>query len=161
MGMRFPALVMMCALGLGLAACGGNDPTVTVTPVTPAPAAPTKEANGMPSVLPPEVIEITSTAQFDAEITKPRPGAVVIADFHAAWCLPCRKLGPELVEIAQANPGKFFVLRVDFDQHPELVERYQAEVLPLLVKFKDGKEVARLPGYEKDKGKFMGWLGIR
>ena len=108
-----------------------------------------------------EVIEITSIEKFDTEIAKPRPEAVVIAYFHADWCVPCRKLGPELLTIADAHPGKFFVLRVDFDQHPKLIERYQVEVLPLLVKFKDGKEVARLPGYEKDKEKFAGWLGIR
>lgn len=153
-----PDLMMLCASVLALAACGSNEATVTATP---APAAPTKEANGMPSVLPPEVIEITSTEQFDAEIAKPRPDAVVIADFHAEWCVPCRKLGPELVEIALAHPGKFFVLRVDFDEHPKLVDRYQAETLPLLVKFKDGKEVARQIGIEKDKEKFMGWLGIK
>ena len=148
----------MCALVLALAACGSNDATVTPTSI---PAAPTKEANGMPSVLPPEVIEITSLEQFDAEIAKPRPDAVVIADFHAEWCVPCRKLGPELVAIALAHPGKFFVLRVDFDEHPKLVDRYQAETLPLLVKFKDGKEVARQIGIEKDKEKFAGWLGIK
>lgn len=158
MGMRFPAVIVLCALVLALVACGEKDETVTVTPAT---APPTKEANGMPSVLPPEIIEITSTEQFDAEIAKPRPDAVVIADFHAEWCLPCRKLGPELVEIALAHPGKFFVLRVDFDQHPKLVDRFQVETLPLLVKFKDGKETARQVGIEKDKGKFAGWLGIR
>lgn len=156
--MRFPTVIFMGVLVLGLVACGGNDATVTVTP---APAVPTKEANGMPSVLPPEIIEITSTEQFDAEIAKPRPDAIVIADFHAEWCLPCRKLGPELVEIALAHPGKFFVLRVDFDQHPKLVERFQVETLPLLVKFTEGKEVARQVGIEKDKEKFAGWLGIR
>ena len=114
----------------------------------------------MPSVLPPEVIEITSTAQFEAEIAKPRPGATVIADFHAAWCAPCRKLGPELVALAQQHPGKLFVLRVDFDQHPQLADRYQAESLPLLVKFTDGKETARMVGIEKDKAKFRAWLGL-
>jgi thioredoxin-like negative regulator of GroEL len=148
-----------------LTACGGKGMeaqdvavTVTATPAAPAEAAP---ANSMPAVLPPEVIDITSSEQFDAEIAKARPEAVVVADFHAEWCLPCRKLGPELVALAQANPGKFLVLRVDFDQHPKLIERFQVEVLPLVVKFKDGKEVARLPGYEKDKAKFAAWLGIR
>jgi len=141
--MRYPAVIMTCALVVALAGCGDKEATVAATPV------------------PAEVIEITSIEQFDTEIAKPRPEAVVIADFHAEWCVPCRKLGPELVTIALAHPGKFFVLRVDFDQHPKLIERYQVEVLPLLVKFKNGKEVARLPGYEKDKEKFAGWLGIR
>ena len=156
--MRTPVLVLMFAVVLGLVGCGDQNAAVAITP---APAPPTTEANGMPSVLPPEVIEITSTEQFDAEIAKPRPDAVVIADFHAEWCAPCRKLGPELVTIALAHPGKFFVLRVDFDQHPKLVERFQVETLPLLVKFTGGKESARHEGYEKDKAKFATWLGIR
>ena len=153
--MRFPAVIVLCASILALVACGEKEATVTIAPV------PTKEANGMPSVLPPEVIEITSTEQFDAEIAKPRPDAVVIADFHAEWCLPCRKLGPELVTIALAHPEKFFVLRVDFDQHPKLVERFQVETLPLLVKFTGGKESARQVGRETDQAKFAAWLGIR
>lgn len=162
--MRTPNWMFTGALILGLVACGGNDPAVTVTPASDAavtPATPATQANGMPAVLPSEVIEIISIEQFDAEIAKPRPDAVVIADFHAEWCVPCRKLGPELVAIAQANPGKFFVLRIDFDQHPKLAERFQVEILPLLVKFKDGKESARMVGYEKDKAKFAAWLEIR
>ena len=155
--MRFPAVIVLCASILALVACGEKEATVTIAPVP----VPTKEANGMPSVLPPEVIEITSTEQFDAEIAKPRPDAVVIADFHAEWCLPCRKLGPELVTIALAHPEKFFVLRVDFDQHPKLAERFQVENLPLLVKFTGGKESARHEGHEKDKAKFAAWLGIK
>ena len=143
------AAPLCCLLVLGLASCGdgtAGGTTVTATPVSAAP-------------MPAEVIEITSLAQFDAEIAKPRPGAVVVADFHAEWCGPCKKLGPELVALAAAHPGKLYVLKVDIDQHPKLAERFQAESIPLLVKFSDGKEGARQVGYG-GKEKLVGWLAI-
>jgi thioredoxin len=135
--------LVLCALALFLTSCGGADaPTPTAT--GPAPA---------------EVIEITTLAQFDAEIAKARPGAVVVADFHAEWCGPCKKLGPELVALAAAHPGKLYVLKVDIDQQPKLAERFQVESIPLLVKFKDGKESERNLGYS-GKDKLATWLAI-
>lgn len=134
---------MLCALLVTLASCGGADATPTVT-AAPAPA---------------EVIEITTPAQFDAEIAKARPGAVVVVDFHAEWCGPCKKLAPELTALAVANPGKLYVLKVDIDQQPKLAERFQVESIPLLVKFKDGKESERSLGYS-GKEKLTAWLAI-
>ncbi|HEX3135075.1 MAG TPA: thioredoxin family protein [Planctomycetota bacterium] len=102
---------------------------------------------------------MTTPAQFDAEIAKTRPGAVVVADFHAEWCGPCKKLGPELVALAAAHPGKLYVLKVDIDQQPKLADRFQVESIPLLVKFKDGKESERSLGYS-GKDKLATWLAI-
>jgi len=134
---------LLCALVLVLSSCGGADATPAVS-VGPAPA---------------EVIEITTPAQFDAEIAKARPGAVVVADFHAEWCGPCKKLGPDLAALAGAHPGKLYVLKVDIDQQPKLAERFQVESIPLLVKFKDGKETERNVGYS-GKDKLAQWLAI-
>ncbi len=135
--------LVFCAIVLVLVSCGGANATPTVT-VGPAPA---------------EVIEITTPEQFDAEIAKARPGAVVVADFHAEWCGPCKKLGPELVALAAANPGKLYVLKIDVDQQPKLAERFQVESIPLLVKFTDGKESERNVGYG-GKDKLAAWLEI-
>jgi thioredoxin-like negative regulator of GroEL len=145
---RHPSIAAILAFAiLGLVACGGDGaPAPTVSGPT-APASP------------PGILDITSVAQFEAEIAKPRPGVVVVADFHAEWCGPCRKLGPELVALAAANPGRLYVLKIDTDQHPALTERFQAETIPLLVKFSDGKESARKLGYE-GKERLTAWVGV-
>lgn len=136
---------------LALASCGGDGAAVTVAPTGAAPAPASGQVEG--------ILDITSVAQFDAEIAKPRPGTVVVADFHAEWCGPCKLLGPDLVALAQANPGKLLVLKVDVDQHQQLAERFQVESIPLLVKFAGGKEVARNVGYE-GREKVAAWLGV-
>ena len=138
---------LLCALVLVLVSCGGAE-------ATPA-ATPTAHAGPVPA----EVIDITSAAQFDAELAKAHPGAVVVADFHAEWCGPCKKLAPELVALAAAHPGKLYVLKVDIDQHPQLAQRFQVESIPLLVKFKDGQESERSLGYA-GKDKLTAWLAI-
>jgi thioredoxin len=141
---RSPIFSLYVMVILGLVSCGGDGASVADTSVG-------GKAEG--------VLDITSIAQFDAEIAKDRPGAVVVADFHAEWCGPCKKLGPDLVALAAAHPGKLHVLKVDVDQHPVLAERFQAESIPLLVKFAGGKEIAREVGY-RGKERLAAWLAI-
>jgi thioredoxin len=117
------------------------------------------DAAGSGAATSPDVLEIASTAQFDAELAKDRPGVVVVADFHAEWCGPCKRLGPDLVALANANPGKLVVLKVDVDQHQHLAGRFQVESIPLLVKFAGGKETARQVGYP-GKAAVAQWLGL-
>jgi thioredoxin len=140
--MRRTITCLLCAIAFLLAACGGGDTAMA------------------PVAAPPEVIDITSTAQFEAEVAKAHAGAVVVADFHAEWCGPCKKLGPELIALAAANPGRLYVLRIDIDQQPDLAARFLVESIPLLVKFTGGKAGERQPGYV-GKEALAQWLAIR
>ena len=141
--MRTALMFFGCLLLMTLAACGGGEASTSATAAAP---------DG--------VITITSVEQFDAEIAKARPGAVVVADFHAEWCGPCKKLSPELNALVASNPGKFYVLKVDIDQQPKLAERFQVESIPLLVKFADGKAGDRQLGFQ-GKEKLSTWLAIK
>ena len=146
--------IMSCLLGGFLllpTACGGGDGSAPVPATAAGPAATV--------AVPPEVVDIASIAQFDAEVAKARPGAVVVADFHAEWCGPCKKLGPELVALAAAHPGKLIVLRIDIDQQPDLAGRFQVESIPLLVKFAGGVAGERKLGY-LDQARLAQWLAI-
>lgn len=146
-----PFILSLLTVGvLGLAACGGDGASVTATPTNGAAQTGGQVAG---------ILDITSVAQFDAEIAKPRPGVVLVADFHAEWCGPCKVLAPDLVALASAHPGKLQVLKIDVDQHQQLAERFQVEGIPLLVKFEGGKEVARNVGYG-GKEKLAAWLAI-
>ncbi len=131
-----------------LVSCGGEH-------AKPATAVPV--GAGLPTE---GVLEISSIAQFNAEIARDVPGVVVVADFHAEWCGPCRLLSPDLVALATAHPGKLVVLKVDIDQHPQLAARFQAESIPLLVTFRAGKESARQVGYPGSKERLAAWLAL-
>ncbi|MGI6359909.1 MAG: thioredoxin [Acholeplasmatales bacterium] len=71
---------------------------------------------------------------------------VVLVDFFATWCGPCKMIGPHLNELAnEVKDVKF--LKVDVDNNSELKVKYQIKNIPTLVLFKDGVEVSRRVGF--------------
>lgn len=74
---------------------------------------------------------------FDANVIKnPLP---VIVDFWAAWCPPCKILGPILEEIAEEYDGKVVVCKVDVDQNQTLAQKYSVRSIPTVFIFKGGE----------------------
>ncbi len=71
---------------------------------------------------------------------------LVLVDFWATWCAPCKMMLPILNDVTEAADGKFFVAKVDVDQNPKLAQKYGVRSIPTLVAFKDGKEVGRYVG---------------
>lgn len=107
-----------------------------------------------------DVRVITSAAQFDETIAASKDqGATVVVDFHAEWCGPCKMLTPILNEVAQENPGKVTVLKVDVDAVPDLAQRFKVMSIPFLVKYdkgeRTGDKVGLLP-----KDQLKAWIGL-
>lgn len=71
---------------------------------------------------------------------------LVLVDFFATWCGPCRMLEPVLEDLLNDNPDLKLV-KVDVDQSRNLVMDYQVMSVPTLVLFKDGKAVDTKTGY--------------
>ena len=71
----------------------------------------------------------------------------VLLDFYADWCGPCKMLAPVLHEIAEENAGTLKVGKVNVDEQMELAMRFQVSSIPMLVVFKDGKEITKSVGY--------------
>jgi len=74
---------------------------------------------------------------FDTEVLK--ADEVVLVDFWAPWCGPCRKLAPLLDEIAAEFEGKLKVVKVNTDDNLKTAKAYQISGLPSLLVFKDGE----------------------
>lgn len=74
------------------------------------------------------------------------PGVVVV-DFYADWCGPCRRQGKILHEMeSQAQENDATIIKVNVDQHPQLAEKYGVGSLPTLITIKGGNVLQRQTG---------------
>ena len=76
---------------------------------------------------------------------------IVLVDFGAVWCPPCKKMEPVLKELQANNPGKFNLVKVDGGNDLDLLKQYSITALPVFIIFKDGKQAWRKDGVATEK----------
>ena len=75
---------------------------------------------------------------------------VVVVDFFATWCMPCKMLTPVLEKVANSR-ADFDIVKVDVDEAQDLAAKYAIQAVPTLLVFKDGEEVNRFSGYMEEE----------
>ena len=73
-------------------------------------------------------------------------GKLMMVDFWADWCGPCRMLAPVIDQLAERYEGKVVSGKVNVDDEQELAIRYGVMSIPTVIFFKDGKEIDRKVG---------------
>ncbi len=86
------------------------------------------------------------TAQNFAHKTK---GGLVLVDFWADWCMPCKMMAPILNDVAEAAEGTARVCKLNVDEHQSVAAKYGIRSIPTMILFKDGKEVERIVGVKQ------------
>lgn len=76
---------------------------------------------------------------------------IVVVDFFATWCGPCKMLGPIIEKLGNENTDVKFI-KVDVDKNEELARRYGVMSIPTIIFFKDGKEVKKHIGFIPEEG---------
>lgn len=71
---------------------------------------------------------------------------VLLVDFGASWCPPCKQMEPVLKSLEENNKGKFALLKVDGGRDQDILQAYNVTALPVFIVFKDGKQVWRKDG---------------
>lgn len=75
--------------------------------------------------------------------------AVVVVDFWATWCGPCRMLAPVIEELASDFEGKVVIGKVDVDENENLAKRYGIMSIPSVFIFKNGQVVDKHIGFRQ------------
>lgn len=86
----------------------------------------------------------TYTEQDFANLIK--TNNVVLVDFHAPWCAPCKKLSPIIDQVKKDYQGKAKIEKVDIEANKSLKNAYQIQSIPGLLLFKNGKQVWKHTG---------------
>jgi thioredoxin 1 len=87
---------------------------------------------------------ILTEATFDTEVGKQKD--VLMVDFWAEWCAPCRAIAPTLDELARESGGKVTLAKVNVDEHPALAARYGVRSIPTILFIKGGAVVDQVIG---------------
>ena len=80
---------------------------------------------------------LTKDSTFDKDVFS--TNMVVLVDFWAEWCGPCKQIGPILEEISEEKQDTLKILKLNIDQNPQTPQKYGVRGIPTLMLFKEGK----------------------
>jgi thioredoxin 1 len=89
------------------------------------------------------VFEI-SDRDFEQEVLK--SNALVLVNFSATWCGPCKALNPVIDKIADDYEGKIKVTKLDIDDSPETTTKYNVRSVPTVILFRGGEKKGQVVG---------------
>lgn len=90
-------------------------------------------------------MDVTSET-FERDVIERSRELPVVVDFWAAWCGPCRALGPAIESEAAKRDGKLELAKLDVDAEGEIAARYGIQSIPTVVAFRDGEPVLGFVG---------------
>ena len=97
-----------------------------------------------------KMIVINNNQQFH-EIVQNVGDLLIVVDFFATWCGPCKDIVPKLNELSQRYSNKILMLKVDVDKCEELSEMYNIQSMPTFVFIKHGIMIDSFSGANADK----------
>ncbi|XP_045625208.1 thioredoxin-2 [Procambarus clarkii] len=95
------------------------------------------------------VYKVNDKDDFDKQLSE-AGGKLVIVDFYATWCGPCKMIAPKLEAMSQEMDDVVF-LKVDVDECEDVAMEHQVSCMPTFVFFKEGKKVESFSGANEEK----------
>lgn len=104
----------------------------------------TSESTAQPATASGSTVRDLTAAEFDAFIAQ--TGGLVVVDFHAEWCGPCKQLGPILESVTQEHAGVAWLGKINVDHAQEIAGREGVQGIPDVRFYKDGKQIDQFTG---------------
>ena len=93
-------------------------------------------------------VEHISQSNFDEVVSGTE---VVLVDFFATWCNPCKMLAPVLDQISESLPENRKIVKIDIDENMEAARKFGVMSIPTLILFKNGQSAQRLVGVRPEE----------
>lgn len=88
-----------------------------------------------------DLIKDTTTQRFSADVIQESRNQVVLVDFWAPWCGPCKQLTPVLEKVVTAAAGRVKLVKMNIDDHPAVAGQLGIQSIPAVIAFRDGQPV--------------------
>lgn len=110
---------------------------------------------GTDSGKPGKIVIIQSAEDYDRVVNE--TSNLLLVDFWANWCPPCRYMNPILKDVAKEHGSWVTIAKVDVDQHKALMQKFNVEAIPTLILYRAGQIVDRRVG-AMSKEDLVAWL---
>ncbi len=97
-----------------------------------------------------DIVKDTTTANFMKDVIEASRTALVLVDFWAAWCGPCKQLAPVLEKVVKSYGGKVRLVKLDTDAHPSVAAQLRVQSLPTVYAFRDGRPLDGFVGVQPE-----------
>ena len=96
------------------------------------------------------ILEINE-ADFEEKVLKDSSAALILVDFWAPWCGPCKQLTPLLEKVVNSSSGKVKLVKINIDENQQIAAQLRIQSIPAVFAFKDGQPVNAFQGVIPEK----------
>lgn len=105
---------------------------------------------GAPAGADADIIKNATTATFAKDVIEASKSAIVLVDFWAAWCGPCKQLTPLLEKVVRSYKGKVRLVKVNVDENQAISAQLRVQSLPTVYAFRDGRPLDGFMGAQPE-----------